>query len=41
MILAIKSTNLPNKNGQTPPELDSEQDPPKTLHAPYRRPSER
>ena len=28
-ILAITSTNLQNKNGQTPPELDSDQDPQK------------
>ena len=40
-IFAITSTNLHNKNGQTPPELDSDQDPQKTPHAPCRRPSER
>ena len=40
-ILAITYTNLQNKNGQTPPGLDSDQDPPKTPHAPCRRPSER
>ena len=40
-ILAITSTNLLNKNGQTPPEVDSDQEPPKTPHALCRRPSER
>ena len=40
-ILAITYTNLQYKNVQTPPELDSDQDPPKTPHAPCRRPSER
>ena len=40
-LLAITSTKLHNKNGQTPPEIDSDQDTPKTPHAPCRRPSER
>ena len=31
-ILAIVHTNLQNKNGQTPPELDSDQHPPKKHH---------
>ena len=40
-IFARTSINLLNKNKQMPPELDSDQDHPKTQHDPCRRPSER
>ena len=39
--LTILCTNLHDKNEETPPKLDSDQEPPKTPHDPCRRPSER